>query len=79
MVLDRHRTEYEVAKVTLFHRPGELARAASRLGEAGIRLMVLRRYKVEIGNSGSNYYYWELQNLRDPLHFPTSAVLKEPD
>lgn len=40
-VLDRQRTEYtetEVAKVTLVHRPGELARAASRLGEAGINI-----------------------------------------
>ena len=25
------------------------------------------------------YYYRELQNLRDPLHFPTTAALKEPD
>ena len=40
-VLDRQRTEYtetEVAKVTLVHRPGELARAAARLGEAGINI-----------------------------------------
>ncbi len=31
-------TETEVAKVTLTHRPGELARAAARLGEAGINI-----------------------------------------
>ena len=40
-VLDRQRTEYtetEVAKVTLPHRSGELARAAARLGEAGINI-----------------------------------------
>ena len=40
-VLDCQRTEYtetEVAKVTLVHRPGELARAASRLGEVGINI-----------------------------------------
>lgn len=40
-VLDRERTKYteaEVAKVTLIHRPGELARAASRLGEVGINI-----------------------------------------
>jgi hypothetical protein len=40
-VLDRQKTDYtetEVAKVTLTHRPGELARAAARLGEAGINI-----------------------------------------
>jgi len=31
-------TETEVAKVTLTHRPGELARAAARLGDAGINI-----------------------------------------
>ena len=31
-------TEAEVAQVTLLHRPGELARAASRLGEANINI-----------------------------------------
>jgi len=31
-------TEAEVAQVTLPHRPGELARAASRLGEANINI-----------------------------------------
>jgi hypothetical protein len=40
-ILDRQRTDYtetEVAKVTLTHRPGELARAAARLGEAAINI-----------------------------------------
>jgi hypothetical protein len=40
-ILDREKTGYtetEVAKVTLTHRPGELARAAARLGEAGINI-----------------------------------------
>jgi hypothetical protein len=40
-ILDRQTTDYtetEVAKVTLTHRPGELARAAVRLGEAGINI-----------------------------------------
>ena len=40
-VLDRQRTQYtetEVAKITLAHRPGELAHAAARLGEAGINI-----------------------------------------
>ena len=40
-VLDRQRTEYaetEVAQVKLAHRPGELGRAASRLGDAGINI-----------------------------------------
>ena len=40
-VLDRESmtyTEGEVAQVTLPHRPGELARAASRLGEANINI-----------------------------------------
>ena len=40
-ILDRQKTDYtetEVAKVTLAHRPGELARAAARLGEAGINI-----------------------------------------
>jgi len=40
-ILDRQKTdctETEVAKVTLTHRPGELARAAARLGEAGINI-----------------------------------------
>jgi hypothetical protein len=40
-ILDRQKTEYaetEVARVTLTHRPGELARAAARLGEAGINI-----------------------------------------
>ena len=40
-ILDRRKTDYtetEVAKVTLTHRPGELARAAARLGEAGINI-----------------------------------------
>src|SRR6202048_4291435 len=40
-ILDRQKTDYtetEVAKVTLSHRPGELARAAARLGEAGINI-----------------------------------------
>ena len=40
-VLDGQRlapTEVEVAQVKLPHRPGELARAASRLGEANINI-----------------------------------------
>ena len=40
-ILDRQKTDYketEVATVTLSHRPGELARAATRLGEAGINI-----------------------------------------
>ncbi len=40
-ILDRQKTDYtetEVAKVTLAHRPGELARAAARLGQAGINI-----------------------------------------
>ena len=40
-ILDLQKTDYtetEVAKVTLTHRPGELARAAIRLGEAGINI-----------------------------------------
>ena len=40
-ILDRQRSDYtetEVAQVRLAHRPGELARAASRLGEAGINI-----------------------------------------
>src|SRR5712691_6018209 len=40
-VLDAQRltyTEAEVAQVKLPHRPGELARAASRLGEANINI-----------------------------------------
>jgi hypothetical protein len=40
-ILDRQKTDYtetEVAKVTLTHRPGELARAAARLGDAGINI-----------------------------------------
>src|SRR5712691_3742724 len=40
-VLDSERltyTESEVAQVKLAHRPGELARAASRLGEANINI-----------------------------------------
>ena len=46
------------------------------LTREGGRHIVLRKDEVEFRNSG---YYRELQNLRDPLHFPTSAVLKEPD
>jgi len=40
-ILDQQRadfTENQVAHVTLTHRPGALARAASRLGEAGINI-----------------------------------------
>jgi hypothetical protein len=40
-ILDRQKTDYtetEVARVTLSHRPGELARVAARLGEAGINI-----------------------------------------
>ena len=40
-VLDQQRADYtetEVAHVNLAHRPGELARAASRLGDAGINI-----------------------------------------
>jgi hypothetical protein len=40
-VLDSQKADYtetEVAKVTLTNRPGELARAATRLGEAGINI-----------------------------------------
>ena len=40
-VLDRQRCDYketEVAQVKLAHRPGELGRAASRLGDAGINI-----------------------------------------
>ena len=40
-VLDRQRSNYkeaEVAQVKLAHRSGELGRAASRLGEAGINI-----------------------------------------
>jgi hypothetical protein len=40
-VLDGQKADYtetEVARVTLSHRPGELARAAARLGEAGINI-----------------------------------------
>lgn len=43
-VLDNERltyTEAEVAQVKLAHRPGELARAAQRLGEAGININYL--------------------------------------
>ena len=39
--LDRQRADYsetEVAKVMLVNRPGELARAASRLGDEGINI-----------------------------------------
>ena len=39
--LDRQRMDYtenEVAQVKLTHRPGDLARAATRLGEAGINI-----------------------------------------
>ena len=39
--LDRQRADYtetEVAKVMLANRPGELARVASRLGDAGINI-----------------------------------------
>ena len=40
-VLDNQKAKYteaEVAQVKLPHRPGELARAASKLGEAGINI-----------------------------------------
>src|SRR5258708_3743691 len=40
-ILDRQKTDYtetEVAKVTLTHRPGELARAVTRLGIPGINI-----------------------------------------
>ena len=40
-ILDRQRSDYtetEVAQVKLAHRPGELGRAASRLGDAGINI-----------------------------------------
>jgi hypothetical protein len=40
-VLDQQRADYtetEVAHVNLAHRPGELGRAASRLGDAGINI-----------------------------------------
>ena len=40
-ILDRQKTDYtetEVARVTLSHRPGELARISARLGEAGINI-----------------------------------------
>jgi hypothetical protein len=40
-ILDGRRADYtetKVAQVKLIHRPGELARAASRLGEAGINI-----------------------------------------
>jgi hypothetical protein len=40
-VLDRQRSNYKetkVAQVKLAHRPGELGRAASRLGDAGINI-----------------------------------------
>jgi hypothetical protein len=40
-ILDQQRADYtenEVAHVKLAHRPGELARAASRLGDAGINI-----------------------------------------
>jgi hypothetical protein len=41
VVLDRQRSNYkeaEVAQVKLAHRSGELGRAASRLGDAGINI-----------------------------------------
>jgi hypothetical protein len=40
-VLDRQRSDYketEVAQVKMAHRPGELGRAAFRLGDAGINI-----------------------------------------
>ena len=40
-ILDGQRADYtetKVAQVKLIHRPGELARAAARLGEAGINI-----------------------------------------
>jgi len=43
-VLDNQRatyTETDVAKVTLAHRPGELARAAQKLGDASININYL--------------------------------------
>src|SRR6266853_1293207 len=39
--LDRQRSDYkeaEVAQVNMAHRPGELGRASSRLGDAGINI-----------------------------------------
>ena len=41
MVLDTQKasyTEVQVAQIKLLHRPGELARAATRLGEANINI-----------------------------------------
>jgi hypothetical protein len=43
-VLDSERTAYtevDVVKVNLAHRPGELARAAQKLGDAGININYL--------------------------------------
>lgn len=40
-ILDRQQSDYtetEVAQVKLAHRPGELGRAASRLGDSGINI-----------------------------------------
>jgi hypothetical protein len=40
-ILDGRRADYtetKLAQVKLIHRPGELARAASRLGEAGVNI-----------------------------------------
>jgi transcriptional regulator with XRE-family HTH domain len=38
----------------------------------------LKMLKFKTRRPSPIYYYRELQNLRDPLHFPASAALKEP-
>lgn len=43
--------ETEIAEAKLPHRPGELARAASRLGEANIK------HRLRVLRSGSQYEY----------------------
>jgi hypothetical protein len=37
----------------------------------------LKMLKFKARRPSPIYYYRELQNLRDPLHFPASAALKE--
>src|SRR2546428_9946649 len=59
-VLDTARlsyTEAEVAQVKLPHRPGELARAASRLGDANININYAYG-GVEAGRKSPFFIFW---------------------
>jgi transcriptional regulator with XRE-family HTH domain len=65
---------------TIEHGLDEFLRDASLSGDATEEeIEFLKTLKFKARRPSRIYYYRELQNLRDPLHFPNSTASKQPD